>query len=188
MKKKFLLSAIVVIVALSMTAVLTSAQWEKVTPADDNILTMGSITAAGWSPDPLIQCTNMKPGEVREFKIWFMPNGTINQDVYIGLKDQAGDPSYDFAHSGKVFTAWDVGQDGSFEYGWADILDLFSNFRLLQTNSVPGVWIPVTVKIKLDISAGNDMMGASADFYVLIYAVQAGGSAPTGVPDLYTLP
>ena len=90
-----------------------------------------------WAPDPLMTCTNMVPGEQRDFLIYFKPTGTINQDIYIGLKDIAGDPTCDFAHSGYVNVAWDVGDDG-WDYGYNDILDLFTYFQLLAPNVAPG--------------------------------------------------
>jgi hypothetical protein len=188
MKRWFIMGMVAVLstVALIAAMTLTTAQFSKVTPADGNILGMGNIELADWSPDPLITCTNMVPGETREFLIYFMPKGTINQDIYIGLKDIAGDPTCDFAHSGYVNVAWDVGDNGSWEYGWYDILDLFANFRLLAANQASGAWIPVRVSISVEKAMPNSFMGQSADFYVLINAVQAGGDVPTGVPDLWT--
>jgi hypothetical protein len=188
MKRWFIMGMVAVLstVALIAAMTLTTAQFSKVTPADGNILGMGSIELADWAPDPLITCNNMVPGETREFLVYFMPKGTINQDVYIGLKNQEWGPECDFAHSGFVYTAWDVGDDGIYEYGYNDILDLFSNFRLLAANQASGAWIPVRIKIYVDKAMDNSFMGQSADFYVLINAVQAGGDAPTGVPDFWT--
>ncbi len=196
MKRWLIIGLVAVVSSVALIAAMTmsTAQFDKLTPMDGNILAMGTIDGTSWAPDPLISCTNMMPGETRTFDLIFQPGGTLNQDLYIGLKDFPGDPTCDFAHSGYVYTRWDVGYDG-WDTGWHDIVDLFAYFQPLAAGVAPGSNVYVKVQIYVDKAMPaydpiKDVtyMGAAADFYVLIDAVQAGGDAPIEHPDYVTLP
>ena len=193
MRKKLLVVAIMLMMTAALILAFTGAQWNNMTPVSGNLLTTGNIAATVVEGDSPINCNNMYPGLSKDFLIKVTPSGSINQDIWVGL-DNVDNGGFDFVHyvdnngvynyaqDGYFSVAWDVNNDGSWEYG-ANIHDLFLNWREMVATVAPGAPIYVRIRITMDPSAPNYLQNRWANFVVDFNAFQAGATGPVGIPD-----
>jgi len=182
MRKKILVTITVLAVIAALAAAFTGGQFFLVTTSRSDLLTFGNIDVTAFSPDPLISMTNLVPGEIRAATVFLRPKGTINQDVYIGLKDETWQTPATFGLVVKVRLSIN---DGATWSGWVPVHDYFTAWQLVASNVAPDALITVNVQVYVPMDLGPEFMNVSYSFKTLIDAVQVGGAPPATIPYLY---
>ncbi len=184
MRKKILVTMVVLAVVAALALAFSGAQFQATSTSNWNVIAFGNILASEWSPDPMVSLSNLVPGDTTTATCYIKPKGTVNQDIYIGLRNQVGDADAGFGD--KVEVALQV--DGTWLWGGAykDVHDLYTTWQSIKSNAAPDTWITINLQLHVKDSLPSSFMGVTYYFKTFIFAVQLGGTPPTTAPYLYT--
>ena len=186
MRKKVLVTITILAMVAALAAAFTGAQFENMTTSNDNLLTFGNVKCTNFSPVPLIDERKWVPGESRDIVLTLQPTGDVNQDIYIGLQNQAGYPSANAGFGHEVEVALYV-QDVGWLWGGAykDVHELYAEWQKIKGDTPSEAPFTVTVRMHVKDSLPSTFMGVSYSFKTFIFAVQAGGAPPSVIPYMW---
>ncbi len=186
MKKKILVTMMILAVVAALALAFTGAQFEMHATSQNNVITFGNITATTWSPDPLISELNLVPGETTPVAdLYVQPNGTIPQDIWFGLLNQPVSMT-DAGFGNLVYVKMWVNGSPLWGGSWVTVHSLYTNWQELAANAPAGTALHVQIQLSVDSSLPSTFMGVSYNFYTLFDAVQVGGTPPATAPYLIT--
>ncbi len=182
MKKKLLISTVVLMLTVAMAVGFTTAQQQKMTTVPANYVTIGEVEVTCDPASGLVEVGPMAAdGTIYSDSGKLTSTGNIKQDVYVGLCD--GDSQYPGDLGDAVLVRVKIG--GDVVISWTVVDDLFQDWTKIISEMTPSASKNVVVELKLDPTvdyASEGLMGVTHWFKVLLFAVNVGGTPPVDPP------
>ncbi|MFH2062224.1 MAG: TasA family protein [Candidatus Beckwithbacteria bacterium] len=186
MTKRIILSLAMIALTIAGVTSATVAYFSDTAISTGNTFTMGTVEVEHIDGLPFL-FENMIPGEQKESEIIIVENtGSMPIDLYVGQKATSGTGDFkdvvDYAinevlGNGTFVKTW---------INWQHVSFLFSTWNKVGENIPTGEFRYYKVYVKPLDTMENEHQGDSAITDVFIHAVQAGYSAPSTEPWIYT--
>ena len=180
MTKRMILSIAMILVAVSAVAGGAVAYFSDIKIIEGNTFATGEVSLGEVTGMPMT-VTGLVPGESRTLAASFTYDGSVNADVYLGVSG-TGDTDY----LADVLEIVIENNAQTVNYYNGLVSGLSSAWTRIAENISGGTTRYYKVTITLDSSVGNEYQGkTNTDTVIMLYAVQAGGSAPDVSPHPY---